>query len=88
MMAISWWFLSVCEGDLDNTTFWTTSRFNYTKTADYSLLISMNDSWLGLHPCYLFIKQLDYELAISIKTCDTWAAQSTYLLSYIEIKSQ
>ena len=45
MTADSWRFRSVCEGDLDK--FWTTSRF-ILKQLDYSLSISVRDSWHGL----------------------------------------
>ena len=46
-MAVSLRFRSVCEEDLDEA--WTTSRF-ILKQLDYSLSISMRDSWLGLRP--------------------------------------
>ena len=58
MAAASSRFRSVREEDLDSllveavpekTRFWTTSRF-ILKQLDYSLSISMRDSWLGLRP--------------------------------------
>ena len=58
MAAASSRFRSVHEEDLDSllvkavpekTKFWTTSRF-ILKQLDYSLSISMRDSWLGLRP--------------------------------------
>ena len=46
MTATSLCFRSVCEDDLDKVS--TISRF-ILKQLDYSLSISMRDSWLRLH---------------------------------------